>query len=437
MFTRRTPTARVAAVSAFLFALSGCAASTAAPSEGPTVITFWSSLRGADGVVEQFNATHDDIHVEFTDTPSGAAGTNAMLYNSVRAGNAPDVATLETNIAAQFALDGVLEDITDDISPEVREAMLPQAFDLTTFDGRTYALTLDIEPMMMFYREDMFRERGVEVPTTWAEYREAAEQFAAHDSDAVIGSFFTNGDPHLAAFAWQTGDPWFAADEDGWRIDMTGDGSLRVADYWQGLIDDGLVDVLAASSQEWNAAMANDQIATYFAGAWAAAALRTSVPGGAGNWRVAPVPRWDGQDRGVGTHGGSAFGVPVGSEHPQAALEFIEWMITDPEAMRARIATGTSSMYPSITGLVDVARETFDPAFYGGQDVYSVFEQAAQDIPDGWIWGPRTALTAAALNEDLARVRGGTTIGDALEAAQAETYRDMTALGLEVREGDR
>lgn len=424
---------RTSAVCAVLFGVAACAGGGAAPADDVTVLTFWSSLRGTESVIDRFNETHDDVHVEFTDTPTGAAGTNSMLYNSVRAGNAPDVATMETNIAAQFALDGVLLDITEDITPAVREAMLPQAFDLTTFDGRTYGLALDIEPMMMYYRADLFEKYGIEVPTTWADYRAAAEQLAAQDPDVHIGSFFTNGAAHMASYVWQTGDPWFSADDDGWEVGMTGAGSQRVAEYWQGMVDDDLVKVLSDGGQEWSAAVANDKIATFLVGAWGGGALMGSMPGSAGAWRVAPLPYWEDQGPSTGTQGGSAFGIPVGSEHPDEALELIEWMITDEAAMRARIATGTSSMYPAVTDLVKIGRETLDASYFGGQDIYGVFEEAAATVPTDWMWGPRTALTDAALIEQLAKVRRGTTVLDALSTAQEETYRDMAALGLQVR----
>jgi len=287
--------------------------------------------------------------------------------------------------------------------------------------------------MMMYYRADLFEKYDIEVPTTWAEYRAAGERLAAQDPDVRIGTFFTNGAAHVASYVWQTADPWFSADDDGWEVGMTGAGSLRVADYWQSMVDDDLVKVVPDGSQEWSAAVANDQIATFLVGAWGGGALMGSMPGSAGSWRVAPLPYWADQGPATGTQGGSAFGIPVGSDHPDEALELIEWMITNEDAMRARIATGTSSMYPAVTDLVDVGRETLDASYFGGQDIYGVFDEAAATVPEGWTWGPRTALTDAALVEELAKVRRGTTVREALHAAQDETYRDMAALGLQVR----
>src|SRR2546430_1617296 len=80
---------------------------------GPTVITFWSSLRGTQAVVDAFNKTHTDIQVDLDMTPAGTAGTNAELTNATRAGNAPDVATADYVSLPAFAIDGAFLDLTD------------------------------------------------------------------------------------------------------------------------------------------------------------------------------------------------------------------------------------------------------------------------------------------------------------------------------------
>ncbi|MEU0748332.1 extracellular solute-binding protein, partial [Streptomyces albogriseolus] len=78
----------------------------------PVRITFWSALRGSQEVVDAFNRTHDRIQVDFQQIPSGGQGGYAKLSNAARAGNAPDVATIEYPQVPGFAIDGVARDIT-------------------------------------------------------------------------------------------------------------------------------------------------------------------------------------------------------------------------------------------------------------------------------------------------------------------------------------
>lgn len=139
-----------------------------------TRITFWSALRGSQEVVDAFNRTHDTVQVDFQQVPAGSMGGYAKLSNAARAGNAPDVATIEYPQIPGFAIDGVARDITGLVGDRLRAALLPQALGLTTFDKRVFSVPLDVEPMVMHYRTDLFAEYGLPVPRTWAEFEDVA-----------------------------------------------------------------------------------------------------------------------------------------------------------------------------------------------------------------------------------------------------------------------
>src|SRR4051812_25288891 len=127
---------------------------------GATRITFWSALRGSQQVVDAFNRSQNRIHVVFQQIPSGDQGGYAKLSNAVRAGNAPDVATIEYPQVPGFAIDGVARDITDLVGDRLRAKLLPQALRLTTFAGRVFTVPLDVEPMVLHYRTDLFARHG-------------------------------------------------------------------------------------------------------------------------------------------------------------------------------------------------------------------------------------------------------------------------------------
>jgi multiple sugar transport system substrate-binding protein len=416
-------------------ALAACAGpAREGPDAGPTVITFWSSLRGTKAVVDAFNATHTDIRVDLDMTPSGAAGTNAKLTNATRAGNAPDVATADYVSLPAFAIDGAFQDLTDRIDDGFRSKLVPQAWDQVTFDGHVYAVPIDIEPQVLFYRRDLFEQYGIAVPRTWAEFEQAARDMKAAAPGLRLSTFFSNSAPHLAGYSLQAGGRWFSTAGGRWALDFTDPGTMRVAEYWQRLVDQDLVDVAPINSQQWQAGLNSGTIATYINGAWAAAALMRSNPGGAGKWAVAPLPQWDPAQPAVGVTGGSLFGITKDSEHPDQAMEFLRWMVSDPEAFKARLSSGTSSMFPAAPDLIGVADEGFDRSYFGGQDIYALFRHEAATVPEGWVWGPRMTATNNIIQEGLARVRYGGTIAQALQQGQEESLPDMRALGLAVDE---
>jgi multiple sugar transport system substrate-binding protein len=439
---RRATAGTTALLTLLALVLAGCTgfsgSSTSRGSDttgdGPVRLTFWSALRGSQEVVDEFNRTHTKIKVDFQQVPSGEQGGWAKLSNAARAGNSPDVATIEYPQLPSFTIDGVPRDITKLLPDSVRRKILPQALDLTTFDGRTYAVPVDIEPMVFLYRKDIFTKNHIPVPRTWAEFESSARKLKKAQPRSRIASLFTTGGTlYMAAYAWQAGAQWYDTADDTWRISMDDAPTRKVARYWQRLMDEDLVRVEPGSSQQWRAHLRSGETVGYLAGAWAAGSMMASTPDGKGKWAIAPVPQWDPAKPKVSTQGGSTFMVTKDSHHPKEAMEFISWMVTSPDALRAKLASGVSSAFPAVPGLIPVARKEMDTSYYSGQDIFGLFQQQAQLISPTWKWGPRMVSTTTSGDDGLAKAGVGS--GDILKAlreAQNKTMPDLKSLGLSV-----
>ncbi|MCZ9351892.1 sugar ABC transporter substrate-binding protein [Streptomyces mutabilis] len=431
--SRRSVLAAMAAVplAGAVSACSGGNGASSARTGTTTRITFWSALRGSQEVVDAFNRTHRTVQVDFQQIPSGGQGGYAKLSNAARAGNAPDVATIEYPQVPGYAIDGVARDITDLIGDGLRRKLLPQALGLTTFEGRVFSVPLDVEPMVMHYRADLFDEYGLRPARTWDEFAEQAATVRRKAPDRRLVLFPTDGMTQFACYAWQAGAQWFDTSKGAWNVSLADAPSRRVADYWQGLIDRDDVFMNAVESRQSDAQIGNGLVLTRLSGAWDAGAQMNARPGQKGQWRIAPLPQWDPGNPSAGTHGGSTFAVTADSRHPEAAMQFIEWQVSHPDALRARLSSGTSSQYPAAPGLVSVGRDAFDRSYYGGQDIYTLFEREAENIGEQWLWGPRMSATQKVMQDSFARVSGGQgSLVESLRAAQEGTMPDLEALGL-------
>ncbi|PSM42474.1 sugar ABC transporter substrate-binding protein [Streptomyces dioscori] len=430
---RRSVLAAMAAVP-LTGAVGACSGGNGASSAGTgrtTRITFWSALRGSQEVVDAFNRTHKSVQVDFQQIPSGGQGGYAKLSNAARAGNAPDVATIEYPQVPGFAIDGVARDITDLVSDSLRRKLLPQALAQTTFDQRVFSVPLDVEPMVMHYRTDLFDRYGLQVARTWDEFAEQARAVRRKAADRRLALFPTDGMTQFAAYAWQAGAQWFDTSKGAWNVSLADAPSRRVAEYWQRLIDRDDVFVNAVESRQSDAQIGNGLVLTRLSGAWDAGAQMNARPGQKGQWRIAPLPQWDAGSPAVGTHGGSTFAITKDSRRPEAAMEFIEWQVSHPDSLRARLSSGTSSQYPAALDLVSVGRKAFDRSYYGGQDIYGLYEQEAEKIGEGWLWGPRMSATQRVMQDSFARVGGGQgSLTESLRTAQEGTMPDLKALGL-------
>ncbi|MFJ4873165.1 ABC transporter substrate-binding protein [Streptomyces sp. NPDC088757] len=425
-----------AALCGTLLAACGDDQDDASAADGKLVtLTFWGWAKGTQEVVAIFNASHPDIRIKFEEIPSGNAGGYAKIANAVKAGNAPDVFNVEYPQLPDFVSQGAVQDISGLVDDGLRAKYLPQANELTSLGGKTWALPLDVAPQAFFYRKDLFRKAGITVPKTWDEFRTAAEKLKAAQPKTRIATFFPDDPTTFEAMAWQNGARWFAAGNDAWKVNLTGPETDKAADYWQKLVDDDLVQVQPSFSQQWTASLQKGETAGYLGASWGAGVLKAnlgSAPGMDGNWAVAPMPTWNGEPS-SGMLGGTTFAVSKDSKKAKAAIEFATWATTTPEGIKARIKTGTSSSYPAATALAPVAKEAFDTQFYGGQDIYGLYAEAAKSIKPGWTWGPAMGVTNGSLKDSFGKVAGKTgTIGEALTVAQQATLDEFENRGLKV-----
>ncbi|MFJ7064457.1 ABC transporter substrate-binding protein [Streptomyces sp. NPDC101115] len=434
-WSSRSRTTRViAGAAAALAVLTACGGGDDTAKGGadePVTITFWGWAKGSKDVVDAFNASHENIRVKFEEIPSGTAGGYAKISNAVKAGNAPDLVSIEYASLPEFVSSGALQDIGGEFTEQDRAKLLPQAVELTTLGGKSWAVPFDAAPQAFYYRKDLFAKYQVAVPKTWDEFKSAAEKVKKADAKARIATFFPDDPTTFEAMAWQAGAQWFKAENDTWKIDTTDPATTRVAAYWQGLLDADLVHKDASFTPEWTGSLKNGTTIGYLGASWGAGVLKGTLPEQSGKWAVAPMPNWGTPASGM--LGGTSFAVTKDSGKKAAAVEFAEWMSTTEAGVKARIASGTSSAFPAATALRPVARSVFDASYYGGQDIYALFEEAGTSIDGNWAWGPTTGTTNTTIKDQFGKLgKGGPTIADAVKAGHDATVAELTKRGLKV-----
>ena len=415
--------------------VAGCAGGTTAPAEAPAdagpvtgEITFWSSLSGMADVAAAFNASQDDITVDFEEIPNGANGGYTKLAAAIESNTGPDVVGIEYYRLPGFVGSEQVIPLDELVSQDTLSAYSDQVRDLVSFGDATYGLPYDAPPLIMWYRLDVLEAAGVGVPTTWDEFEEAARAVRAANPDAYLTSFFTN-EPQLAPLAWQADATWFSVEDDHWKVSIDDKATVKVADYWQKLIDEDLVKAQLGFSDEWTADLGSGVINGWVGGSWSASGLkaRTEESGQAGKWIAAAPPSWDGKQTGA-LSGGTSFAITENSENTAAAAVFLEWLTTDPAAVEARGEVGTA--YLAFPGLNDVAAQVA-PTDYYANDIYEVFDQASATVLGGWAWGPNYDITNTAMKD---AVSSAPTLGEAVEKTQSETVKGLEQLGLEISE---
>ncbi|MEU6380673.1 sugar ABC transporter substrate-binding protein [Streptomyces sp. NPDC046909] len=430
--SRSFRTAAVAAVAALgLFATAcggGDGDSTDSASDGkPVTLNYWTWTFGAKSTVEAFNRTHKDIQVKFTEIPGGTDGYS-KLANAVKAGNAPDVATIEYQMVPEFASQGNLIDLTEYAGETVKSKFPESIQSLVTFGGKTWTVPYDVAPQLYYYRTDLFKKYGIEVPKTWDEFKAAAETVKKKDKNVRLASMPKSDPALLAALSWQAGGKWFSTEGDAWKPGVNDAATKKVAAYWDGLVKDDLVQTFTGWSPEETKARTDGRTLSFLGASWSAGGMKTSMPDLAGKWAAAPMPNWG--TAASGNYGGTSYVVLKGSDHTEAAAEFITWLTTNKAGVEARLADleSPSSALPANPEMREVAAAKFDTAYLNGQDLYTLASEQADTIVPGWTWGPNQMDVYTAISDTTAK--SGFT--DGVDAGQTKAESGITDRGLKL-----
>ena len=441
MTAPRRSTAAAAAVVAASVALCLTACGSSSGSAGTastggaakvTNLTYWSWTKNAQQVVDAFNASHKDVHVTLSVIAGGAVGY-AKIFAAIKAGNGPDLFNCEYAELPDFVSQGDVQDISQYVTSDTKAKFASAAIDLTTLGGKSWAVPYDVEPELYYYRKDLFTKYHLTVPTTWAQFQSTAQALKKVAPKAVLANFNTD-DPTITALSAQAGAHWFSTSGSTWTVNFTDAASQKVASYWQNLIKGGLVSAYASNNPSITADVTAGTQIGMIDPPFEAAYIKTSYADQSGKWAVAPLPTWDGTAA-TSTLGGSTTTVSKNSKYAAAGAEFATWVATDATAVRTRVTGGTSSALPADPQMADIAQQAFDASYFGGQDVYSVFKQAATTVTSGQVWGPSMVDTITALTDGLSKVSSGSTIAAAVQAAQQSTVAKLQSAGLSVTAG--
>lgn len=155
--------------------------------ERPLRIRYWNGFTGPDGrtmlrMIQRFNRENPDVEV----TMQRIAWD--IYYNKLFVagvgGRAPDVFVVHTDALTRFYQAGFIENIDPllEADPELSPGMFDEKIlDSVRYDGRLYALPLDIHTFGLYYNKRMLREAGfvdeagqVLPPTNREEFLEVA-----------------------------------------------------------------------------------------------------------------------------------------------------------------------------------------------------------------------------------------------------------------------
>ena len=427
------PLAAAVAAAAIVLA-AGCSSSDDSEGDagGKVALTYWSWAPNMDKVVAGWNAAHPDIQVTVNKQDGGDAAV-VKLLTAIKAGSgAPDVMQAEYQKIPTLVSAEAIADIAGPAGS--LKAKFPDSVwnSVTLGSESVYGVPQDSGPMMFFYRSDVFDKLKIAAPTTWEQYAAAARTIHKANPKQYLGTFSSADPGWFTGLSQQAGASWWGVQGDSWSVAINEPNTQKVASYWGGLVQEGVIANSPMYTPDWNAALNDGTQVGWLGAVWSPGVLEGNAASTKGKWKAALLPQWDAAKPANGNWGGSATSVTTQSKHKDQAAQFIAWLNTDPAALKA--LAQTANIYPAATEATTTAL-TSPPAFFADQpDYYTIAAEAAK-VTNPFTYGPNVNVAYSAYNDAFGKAaesKQSAAFGTALAQIQTTTIDDMKNTGFKV-----
>lgn len=407
---------------------SGATASPASAGEslkaedGATLkFTYWegspSDKKAWDLVLGNFKKDHPEITVQAETYPSN---TYVNQVDTMIAGNNwPDVMRYTYQRLGKFKEADTMLDLTDMISKESKDDLLPSYRATLTSNGKLVGMPHHTDTIALFYNKEMFAKSGIRIPKdvndgwTWDELKQYAQKLKEDNNleYAFGGIWEKNNGYRYLPFVYMNGGA--ILNEDGTQITIDSPKSLEAIQLYSDLRKDNLISK-ASMTQEYqnNMNFVAKKLAFVFAGSWHCSYMQENMPD---NWAVTYMPQVDGKT--TSDMGGNGLFAYSGTKYPKAAAIFIDY-ITSKENMKAFCEAG--NFLPVRQSLIDEGLNYSD-----FKDEMSIFSKIVSSI-DSKMASDETSTRFQQLNViftekmDPIAVNGSATAEETVKAMKEE-----------------
>ena len=325
----------------------------------------WSTGYGPEefqqSLVDEFNRTHPDIEVTLDLAIEGLKQAEAMQKVRIALQNesGPDIlGGVDVGAALKaYVESGQVLDLTESASKYGWDRFItPRMLGTTTIDGKLWAVPQDVNVTGYFYNRDMFEELGVEVPRTWDEYLNIMEkcQDAGYYGFSIGLSAGWPSAYMASEFMYLSAGSQFArvlAGEEKW---VECEKCLAGLEAFNQLAVEGYTnpEINGIDQAQANDLFFQGQTATTLA-SWIQQ-IRDADPDFEVGFFLPPAIHPDTDIRCMGGVGGSVM-VTKYCEHPEAAIEFVNFLFSREVGARSAKELGVALVAP-----FDIPAET-DP----------------------------------------------------------------------------
>ena len=280
------------------------------------------------------------IKVNVSETPYGEAHQKQLLSYQQKAG-AYDVAQFDNSFLmpycqaqAMLPLDAYLSDSTEYDIADFGQSQQ----DYGKCNGETLGLTLSTEPMIQWYRTDIYKELGLKPATTWDEYYSNAMKVQAAGHGGQIIGFGPNVSWWWMTMVWSFGGQLY---DDALNPTVDSKEAVDATNFLKKLMTVSPKGAATANSDEVTSKFLGEDIGAMinYSGYYGSV-LDKTINKNEGKIGTAPMPMGSADI----THlAGWNIGIPKDAKNPNAAWKFLEYVLGKTNA-KAYLESGAAAI---------------------------------------------------------------------------------------------
>jgi multiple sugar transport system substrate-binding protein len=393
---------------------------TTAPAEQVT-ITVWDYYGEATPIkplIAPFEAAYPNIKINYEayDWDTTQQKLNVVLSG----GGAPDVTTVDMTWIPKYASMGAFSDLKALSGGNLNGVPWAQAYttgalNAITYDNQIIAALYDFDTYALYYRSDLFEQKGIKVPTTWDELMVAAK--ALHEGDKYNYEFDADTF-HGSQWIYENGGTLLSADNK--TVVFNSPEAVDAITFYDSLLTQGVGINWTTDQGERIQGVKDGRIAMFSDGPYYMGIMKSAAPEMAGQWKVAMHPT----NKQNGSYlGGTGLVIPVGSTNKDAAWTFIQYAMKLENQIGVYTNAGAA---PALKAALSSPEVNVADPYFGGEQAFSIFLQTMETaihFPYVRQWSDiDTAFTNAMQQIAL----GQLSIKDALDQAAATSQDALT-----------
>lgn len=417
-------------------ALTACS-SSAAPS-GPVELTVWTwdqPGKGLEAAIPAFEKLHPDITVKVENVGNPAIWDKITTGMAAGGNGLADIMNIGVDYMGNYietfpdGFANLSQMGADDLKGDFPATLWGSA---QNADGAVFGLPYEVNTNVVFYRQDLFQQIGVNMDqiATWDDLLAAgialkektgtylfAMDKAASQSDSanlwqilarLQGTFFFNKAGEIAL-----SDP----------------GSVKALDFLKRANDAGVIaDIPGGWDNLMTQVKGEANVAVLASASWMAGVFPENAPDLSGKWAVRRPPAMEAGGYTAASAGGTFLSIANSSPHKDAAWEFVKFSMATLDGQE--LVYKGAGLFPSYRPMWSTADFTAPNPYFNGALVNQLFVEAlSEDTPPDYYTSDYAKALKAYTDAQTQVLLSGTSpqqaLGSAADLLKQQTGRQI------------